>query len=186
MQEYFHNNDEKEALECTYEKFHSSTIALFVEAAVLEVLEGKSSQRSQLGSFLALLVRNGALVSDQFAQGVNSVLEYANDLLVDIPKMWDFLAEVLAVPLAKCDVSLAFLLKTGRFLLNREGDGFAAKYALAVVKKTVALMKESEGISDPEKKLGEMWDKAGLGWNLFLAPSANAAEFAKQNVSFLH
>ncbi len=44
---------------------------------------------------LAQLVKERMLLRQQYEAGLNSVLEFAGDLVVDIPKVWDYFGELI-------------------------------------------------------------------------------------------
>ena len=52
---------------------------------------------------------------------LNDVLEVAEDIAIDIPKIWDYLGEVLAPVLARKHISLLILKKPMTSLVNGKG-----------------------------------------------------------------
>jgi translation initiation factor 4G len=48
-----------------------------------------------VGTLLALLIKENHLSLEKFQHGLLEVLEIVDDLEVDIPKVWDFLTEIM-------------------------------------------------------------------------------------------
>ena len=57
---------------------------------------------------------------DQFLEGLKYILEFAEDLLVDIPKFWDFLAQILRDVLLEAAVNMN-ILKVSSEMLSSGG-----------------------------------------------------------------
>ena len=86
----------------------------FVEAVLNSVIEKNEKARVQSGQLISNMLSRGLLgevcthaamlamvlmfsttnLQGQFLSALDSLLQYAEDLLVDIPKFWDFLAQV--------------------------------------------------------------------------------------------
>ena len=77
------------------ESFHPNTVDVFVEVAFNTYLEKTSSQRKEVGAFLDKLIRKYYLLPSQYERGLISVLKFASDLVVDIPKVWDYFGEMI-------------------------------------------------------------------------------------------
>ena len=45
----------------------------------------------------------------RFCCSLNKVLEYADDIVIDVPKLWDYLAEFLSPIVYQCTLPLSFL-----------------------------------------------------------------------------
>ena len=60
-----------------------------------QMLEKKSDFRSKLADYIHQLIQTRVLEKDVFIKEFNSIMEYADDLVTDIPKLWEFLAEFL-------------------------------------------------------------------------------------------
>merc|ERR1719458_2494100 len=100
LEEYLHIKDLDATIKEISEKFATNTIAWFVEAVLNSVIEKAAKARVASGGLIAAMLSRGLLGEGQFLSALDSLLQYAEDLLVDIPKFWDFLAEVVAPTLA--------------------------------------------------------------------------------------
>lgn len=66
-----------------------------VEQWIQHVLEAKVGSREKLGYFLVLLVKEELLQRVQVFQGLSNVLEFAEEMICDIPKYWDYFGELI-------------------------------------------------------------------------------------------
>ena len=66
-----------------------------VEQWVQYVLEAKAGSREKLGYFMVLLVQKELLQRVQVFQGMSNVLEFAEEMICDIPKYWDYFGELI-------------------------------------------------------------------------------------------
>ena len=97
IEEYLSNCDYADAVSSVCVLFRQDNIACLAELAVSSVLERSVTDQRKLGDFLARLVGRDSILSlEQVAEGLGSVLEIAEDMLVDIPKLWEYLGEILA------------------------------------------------------------------------------------------
>ena len=55
------------------------------------------------------LIQKKMVNKDQFLNGLKVLLEIAKDLLVDIPKFWDFLAQIISPVFSSNCVNMKFL-----------------------------------------------------------------------------
>ena len=73
------------------------------------MIEKSEKSRVTSGGLLGALVAKGLLGEGQFLTALDSILQFSEDLLVDIPKFWDFLAQVdTAVFLAFLNIVLGW------------------------------------------------------------------------------
>ena len=85
----------QEAIESVCLYFHPSTMDQFVETVINSVLEKSESARKKTAHFLSQLVKKRVLLKKQYQTGLQTILEVVPDLVVDIPKVWVYLAELI-------------------------------------------------------------------------------------------
>ena len=68
---------------------------LFVEFVINGVLERSETARKQIGHLLSQLVIKKILLKKQYVKGLQNILQFAGDLVVDIPKVWDYFGELI-------------------------------------------------------------------------------------------
>lgn len=64
------------------------------------VLDRSKTARLGTGSLFANLLKKSTLSVDNYCFGLEEVLSQADDLTIDIPKIWDYLAEIIGIHLS--------------------------------------------------------------------------------------
>jgi len=176
LKEFCHNVDYNEAIKEIGEKFSPETIAQFVEIVLNQVLEQSAKARSLTGTLLSQLVKKHMVTERQYMEGLNVLLSMAEDLLVDIPKLWDFMAQIVAPVLSGGNLGLKILKDSATAANLHSGElgkrCAAGKYAAAVLHE----MGKSGHIA-----VAKMWRESGLQWSDFLTPDTSVEEFLLSN-----
>nr|XP_042899428.1 LOW QUALITY PROTEIN: eukaryotic translation initiation factor 4 gamma 3 [Parasteatoda tepidariorum] len=161
VDEFLHNNDFEEAIRCVTELASPSTIHLFINAAINQVLERSSQARHSLGQLLFNLVKQNIITFDHYKKGFEVVLESIDEFALDIPMIWEYIGEILEP-----------ILEDNKFTLD-------------VLKDVLKPCIWTVGISNPACaakrrgtiKLGELWRESKLQWTDFLGDDAKIDEF---------
>ena len=176
LNEFLHNVDYDETLKEVGEKFSPGTIEQFVEIIFNEVIERTEKARSTAGALLATLVKKHMVTEKQYLGGLNTLLSIAEDLLVDIPKFWDFLAHIVAPVIANGSLPLNILKESATTANLSAGDMgkrcASAKYVAAVL---------HEIVKSGQNNVTKMWSDSGLQWSDLLAPDTKVEEFLLSN-----
>jgi len=167
LAEYLHNVDLKEAFNCICELYHIETVHWLVEIVFNTVVEKKEKDRINAGKLLDYLLKNESLPRKEFVNGVNAVLEFAEDLLIDIPNFWEYFANLIGTILVEKTVDLNFLKESSSFLL---ANGQAKKYVSAVLTQMAKIDQDTTV---------ELWQKSGLSFADFKVE--NCEQFIKDN-----
>ena len=109
LEEYLSNCDYSEACRSICELFSCDNIGTLVDMACSDVLDRSLRDQRKAGELLSCLMRDGLLSVHQVAEGLAPILEIASDILVDIPKLWEYLGEILAPLLTESSAVDAFL-----------------------------------------------------------------------------
>uniref|UniRef100_A0A7N6AC07 Eukaryotic translation initiation factor 4 gamma, 3a n=1 Tax=Anabas testudineus TaxID=64144 RepID=A0A7N6AC07_ANATE len=96
INEFLHINDYKEAVQCVDELELGSQLHIFVRVGVESTLERSQITRDHMGQLLFQLVQQEILPKPQFYKGFADTLEQADDMAIDIPHIWLYLAELLS------------------------------------------------------------------------------------------
>ena len=172
LEEFLHNVDYEEAINEVANKFSSGTINLFVESLFNQVLERSQKARSLVGHFLSKLLKKGIVTESQFLDGLDCLLLLADDLIVDIPKFWDFLANILAPIFSSGALGLTILKKSAFKANMLPGDSVkcsdAGKYVVAILQE----MGRSGHIP-----VIQLWRQSGLQWIDFLSDETSVEDF---------
>lgn len=66
-----------------------------VENLINGVLERTQVACRKVGQLLARLIKEHILLKKQFEAGLKPILEITPDLVVDIPKVWDYIGDLI-------------------------------------------------------------------------------------------
>ncbi|XP_048102582.1 eukaryotic translation initiation factor 4 gamma 1a isoform X2 [Alosa alosa] len=175
IEEYLHINDVKEAVQCVQELNSESLLFVFVRNGVESTLERSTIARDKLGQLLRHLVSAGTVTPDQYYKGLQETLEMADDMAIDIPHIWLYLAEIITPMLHEGGIPMGQLFREVAKPLMPMG-----KAAVLLVQILNLLCK---GLS--HKKAGGLWKEAGLNWKDFLPEDEDVNKFVtEQKVEF--
>ncbi|XP_053176473.1 eukaryotic translation initiation factor 4 gamma 1-like isoform X2 [Scomber japonicus] len=175
IEEYLHINDMKEALQCVQELNSTQLLFVFVRNGLESTLERSTIAREHMGLLLHQLIKNGSLPKQQYYKGLQEILEVAEDMAIDIPHIWLYLAELITPMLLEGGIPMGDLFKEISKPLIPLG-----KAGVLLVQILTLLCK---GMS--HKKAGTMWREAGLQWKDFLLEDEDVNKFVtEKNVEF--
>ncbi|KAK7155995.1 hypothetical protein R3I94_006155 [Phoxinus phoxinus] len=170
IEEYLHINDLTEALQCVIELDCASLLSVFVRSGIESTLERSAGAREHLGLLFHQLVKTQTLSTQQYYKGLLEVLEVAEDMAIDIPHIWLYLAELICPILHEGGIPMGPLFReVSKPLvpLGKAGD--------LLVEILILLCK---GMS--HKKVGAMWRDAGLGWKDLLPEDEDVNKFVTE------
>jgi len=94
----------QEAAACAAE-FSRADMPLFAFNSLMNGLEKSPQSRLATGTLLRLLVRQRILTLDQLVEGLSSILELSDELVIDISRFWQCLASLVS-PIVDADGGL--------------------------------------------------------------------------------
>uniref|UniRef100_A0AAY5JZB7 Eukaryotic translation initiation factor 4 gamma, 3a n=1 Tax=Esox lucius TaxID=8010 RepID=A0AAY5JZB7_ESOLU len=175
IDEFLHINDYKEAVQCVDELDLPSQLYVFVRVGVDSTLERSQITRDHMGQLLFQLVQQDILSKPQFFKGFSDTLELADDMAIDIPHIWLYLAELLSPVLREGGFSMRELfseLSKPLFPVGRAGILFSE--ILHILCKQMS-----------HRKVGTLWRESGLSWSDFLPEGEDVQDFiSQQKVQF--
>uniref|UniRef100_A0A8C2XQL3 Eukaryotic translation initiation factor 4 gamma 3 n=1 Tax=Cyclopterus lumpus TaxID=8103 RepID=A0A8C2XQL3_CYCLU len=158
IDEFLHINDYKEAVQCVNELDLSSQLHIFVRVGVESTLERSQITRDHMGQLLFQLVQQGILPKPQFYKGITDTLEQADDMAIDIPHIWLYLAELLSPVLKEGGFSVRELFsELSKPLLPVGRAGILISEILHILCKQMS-----------HRTVGSLWRESGLNWTDFL------------------
>ncbi|XP_064642911.1 eukaryotic translation initiation factor 4 gamma 1-like isoform X3 [Lineus longissimus] len=169
IDEYLHLQDIKEAMLCISELEEQKNIHVFVTATINHVLERSEKARQQAGHLLHDVVKGGLITVADYLKGLNEVLEYAEDMEIDIPKIWAYFGELIGPMVHDGSVPMVFLKDACKPLHGRKAGVLVA----------AILHDASHRLG--HIKVGELWRQSKLQWTDFLAPSDDLEKFLQDN-----
>ncbi|XP_077079225.1 eukaryotic translation initiation factor 4 gamma 1a isoform X3 [Siphateles boraxobius] len=170
IEEYLHINDLKEAVQCVQELNSASLLFVFVRNGVESTLERSTIAREHVGLLFQKLVSAKILLPEQYYKGLQDILEIADDMAIDIPHIWLYLAEIITPMLQEGGIPMGQLFREVSKPLLPIG-----KAAILLVDILNLLCK---GLS--HKKAGAMWFEAGLSWKDFLLEDEDVNKFVTE------
>ncbi|KAM7400638.1 hypothetical protein PAMA_005028 [Pampus argenteus] len=175
IEEYLHINDLKEALQCVAELNSASLLYVFVRNGVESTLERSTIAREHMGLLLHQLIKAGTLSTEQYYKGLEEILEAAEDMAIDIPHIWLYLAELITPMLHEGGIPMGQLFREiSKPLVPLEKAGELLVQILKLFCKGMT-----------PKKVGAMWTEAGLNWSEFLTKDEDVNKFVTdQKVEF--
>jgi translation initiation factor 4G len=103
LEEYFETKDVSEAIERIREL--GVPMPLFIHHAVNCVMEKTSGACKATGVLCYKLAVENLLMVEDYVRGLQSILEDADDMSIDIPKIWQYLGEFIAPMLQHAGLS---------------------------------------------------------------------------------
>ncbi|XP_039178488.1 eukaryotic translation initiation factor 4 gamma 1 isoform X2 [Crotalus tigris] len=174
-EEYLHINDMKEAVQCVQELGCPTQLYIFVRNGIESTLERSTIAREHMGLLLYHLVKADHLPKEQYYKGLQEILEIGEDMEIDIPHIWLYLAEIITPILREGGISMEELFRE------------IAKPLVPIGKATTLLVEIlgllCKGMS--HKKAGTLWREGGLSWKEFLPENQDINKFiTEQKVEY--
>uniref|UniRef100_A0A4W3HYQ1 Eukaryotic translation initiation factor 4 gamma 1 n=1 Tax=Callorhinchus milii TaxID=7868 RepID=A0A4W3HYQ1_CALMI len=167
IEEYLHINDMKEALQCVQELDSAKVLHIFVRSGVESTLERSAIAREHMGMLLYQLVKAGTLSKEQYFKGLHEILEVAEDMEIDIPHIWQYLAELIDHMLHEGGIPMGELFReVARPLVSIGKAGILLADLLSLLCKAMS-----------QKKAGSLWREGGLSWKEFLPEEEDINQF---------
>ncbi|XP_074832113.1 eukaryotic translation initiation factor 4 gamma 3 isoform X4 [Carettochelys insculpta] len=167
IDEFLHINDYKEAMQCVEELNAQSLLPIFVHVGVESTLERSQITRDHMGQLLYQLVQSEKLSKEDFFKGFSDTLELADDMAIDIPHIWLYLAELVAPMLKGGGISLRELItEFSKPLLPVGRAGVLLSEILHLLCKQMS-----------HKKVEALWREAGLSWKDYLPEGEDVHTF---------
>ncbi|XP_004675099.1 PREDICTED: eukaryotic translation initiation factor 4 gamma 1 isoform X2 [Condylura cristata] len=167
IEEYLHLNDMKEAVQCVQELASPSLLFIFVRHGIGSTLERTAVAREHMGRLLHQLLCAGHLSVAQYYRGLYDILEIVEEMEIDIPHVWLYLAELITPILQEGGVPMGELFREITKPLRPLGK------AASLLLEILGLLCKSMG----PKKVGMLWREAGLSWKEFLPEGQDVGAF---------
>ncbi|NXR44774.1 IF4G1 factor, partial [Hippolais icterina] len=170
IEEYLHINDMKEALQCVQELGSPSSLYIFVRNGIESTLERSTISREHMGALLCQLVKAGTLSKEQYYKGLREILEIAEDMEIDIPHIWLYLAELITPILQEEGIPMEELFREITKPLVPIGK------ATTLLVEVLGLLCKGMG----QKTAGKLWRDGGLSWKEFLPEDQDVNKFVTE------
>ncbi|XP_077007070.1 eukaryotic translation initiation factor 4 gamma 3 isoform X1 [Tamandua tetradactyla] len=176
IDEFLHINDFKEAMQCVEELNAQGLLHVFVRVGVESTLERSQITRDHMGQLLYQLVQSEKLSKQDIFKGFSETLELADDMAIDIPHIWLYLAELVTPMLKEGGISVRELIvEFSKPLLPVGRAGVLLSEILHLLCKQMS-----------HKKVGALWREADLSWKDFLPEGEDVHNFLlEQKLDFI-
>ncbi|XP_017654993.1 eukaryotic translation initiation factor 4 gamma 3 isoform X3 [Nannospalax galili] len=176
IDEFLHINDLKEAMQCIEELSAQGPLHIFVKVGVEFTLERSQITRDHMGHLLYQLVQSEKLSKQDFFKGFSETLELADDMAIDIPHIWLYLAELVTPMLKEGGISMReLIIEFSKPLLPVGRAGVLLSEILHLLCKQMS-----------HKKVGALWREADLSWKDFLPEGEDVHNFlSEQKLDFI-
>lgn len=167
-------NDCSNLKECASEikqSIEPSKMQEFVTQGYNDNLDCSTTVRLKTAKLFAYLIKHKQLTLDDYCKSLKELLSYADDLVIDIPKLWNYLAEMI-VPLVTEDVlTLSKLGSCMDILITQHHSHklFAQLLKLLYTEKGPAY-------------IIELWNSSGVSFTDFMSEE-HVNSFIEDNVS---
>nr|XP_056721138.1 eukaryotic translation initiation factor 4 gamma 3 [Euleptes europaea] len=175
IDEFLHINDYKATMQCVEELDMPGVLPIFVQVGVESTLERSQITRDHMGQLLYQLVQTEKLSKEDFFKGFADTLETADDMAIDIPHIWLYLAELVTPMLKEGGISMRELLtEFSKPLLPVGRAGILLSEMLHLLCKQMS-----------HKKVAALWREADLSWKDFLPEGEDVHTFlTEQKLDF--
>ncbi|XP_047438027.1 LOW QUALITY PROTEIN: eukaryotic translation initiation factor 4 gamma 3 [Mugil cephalus] len=171
IDEFLHINDYKEAVQCVDELDLGPQLHIFVRVGMESTLERSQITRDHMGQLFFQLVQQGILPKAQFYKGFADTLEQADDMAIDIPHIWLYLAELLSPVLKEGGFSMRELFsELSKPLLPVGRAGILISEILHILCKQMS-----------HRTVGSLWRESGLNWTDVLPEGDDVQAFISQH-----
>ncbi|XP_053272694.1 eukaryotic translation initiation factor 4 gamma 3 [Pleuronectes platessa] len=176
IDEFLHLKDFKEAVQCVVELDLGSQLHIFIRVGVESTLERSQITRDHLGQLLFQLAQKGILPKPQFYKGFADTLEQADDMAIDVPHIWLYLAELLSPVLKEGGFSMRELFsELSKPLLPVGRAGILISEILLILCKQMG-----------HRTVASLWEESGLNWTDLLPEEEDVQAFiSQQKLQFL-
>uniref|UniRef100_A0A8C5H4R6 Eukaryotic translation initiation factor 4 gamma 1-like n=1 Tax=Gouania willdenowi TaxID=441366 RepID=A0A8C5H4R6_GOUWI len=166
---------QQEAVQCVKDLASTQLLFVFVRNGLESTLDRSPMHREHMGLLFHQLIKTGSLPAQQYYKGLQEILEVAEDMAIDIPHMWLYLAELITPMLHEGGVPMGELFSViSKHLVPLSRVGVLLVHILTLLCKEMS-----------HKKAGTMWREAGLQWKDFLPEDVDVNKFVtEKNVEF--
>ncbi|XP_066598673.1 eukaryotic translation initiation factor 4 gamma 3-like isoform X2 [Prorops nasuta] len=164
LKKYLKESNLGTAVEEIKDTFDNASLSKFVREGINYVLERSANDREQASRLFSRLISQNVISQQSFNTGFLEVLELVDDLIIDIPKIWTYLAEILC-----------FIVEEDTTSLSAIKPIFAALRSQGYVGKLLGELLTKLSKDKGSKWAAEKWDQSEIKWN-------NIIDTDKENV----
>uniref|UniRef100_A0ABD2X3F2 MI domain-containing protein n=1 Tax=Trichogramma kaykai TaxID=54128 RepID=A0ABD2X3F2_9HYME len=124
--------------------FPVSTHAEFVQELINSVLEKSDLYRNKVSKLFAQLLSQKLIDKDNFKAGLNEIVSASGDLIIDIPKLWTYIAMLLVQSIANGSLCFNDLKSFVEAIPSKlRSDGYASTFFAELMKQLLDIKDSS-------------------------------------------
>ncbi|XP_043492134.1 eukaryotic translation initiation factor 4 gamma 3-like isoform X5 [Polistes fuscatus] len=154
LKDYLREHSLENAISDVIQTFDNTTFTKFVRESINYVLERSPPERERVSRLMSELIKKNAMPLQHLKDGFSEVVEFVDDLIIDIPKIWTYLAEVLTHPLKE---EIMPLSEMSSIFKSLKIQGCAGK----LLGELLAKLSQEKG----SKWVADKWDQSRLSLN---------------------
>lgn len=136
------------------------------------IFDQRDKDRFQMTEIICEGVSRNIIMTADLLEALQETFELAQDLACDLPKIYCYLGQLLALPLLKRIVELKDLLAMSKLEIE-------ANNGATVLKNVLAVFEQKYG-----KELIQLYNEGGVDFQNFLDSGTKLSEFLQENVRF--
>ncbi|XP_015180094.1 PREDICTED: eukaryotic translation initiation factor 4 gamma 1 isoform X3 [Polistes dominula] len=154
LKDYLREHSLENAISDVIQTFDNTTFTKFVRESINYVLEKSPPERERVSRLMLELIKKNVMPLQHLKAGFSEVLELVDDLIIDIPRIWTYLAEVLTHPLKE---EIMPLSEMNSIFISLKSQGGAGK----LLGELLAKLCQEKG----SKWVADKWDQSRLSIN---------------------
>ncbi|XP_077998892.1 eukaryotic translation initiation factor 4 gamma 3-like isoform X2 [Glandiceps talaboti] len=166
LDEFMHLRDAKEAKMCITELNATHMLHVFVRMAVENAIDRSEQAREAVGTLLYDMIREDVMTVEHYVKGFGEILEFADDMAIDIPKFWTYLGELISPLIVSGKVPMTVLRDVTKPLLPIDKAAHLTAEVLLVASKNVG-----------KTRIEELWHTSGMDWSGLLPSGEDLQDF---------
>lgn len=135
------------------------------------VFDQHDKERFQMTEIICECVSRNIIMTKDLLVALQEIFEVAQDLACDLPKIYNYLGQLLALPLLRRIIQVKDLLEMSKLEIEVKNGATVLKNVFSVFEQKY--QKES---------LIQLYKEAGIDFQLFLDEETKLADFLKENV----
>ncbi|XP_059178298.1 eukaryotic translation initiation factor 4 gamma 1-like isoform X2 [Physella acuta] len=134
-------------------------LEVLVSSCINDVLEKSKKERDITGQFFHEMVKNNLIPCVAYFKGLSEILQFAEDMVIDIPMIWTYLAQLIVPVLIGGSVPWSDLIQVLQTSLEKS----------CCLKLLTEILLHAKIITS-EADVARMWQSSNLEWSQFVDP----------------
>ncbi|XP_059178306.1 eukaryotic translation initiation factor 4 gamma 1-like [Physella acuta] len=173
LEEFLSVKDIEKAKSCLQELVGQTYLEVLVSFCIIDVLKKSTIERDLTGQFFHEIVKNNLIPCVTYFKGLSEILQLAEDMVIDIPMIWTYLAQLIAPVLIGGSVPWSDLIQVLQTSLEKS----------CCLKLLTEILLHAKNITS-KAFVARMWQSSHLKWSLIIGHSNVTKFLAENNLNF--